>query len=255
MRARGVIEYLGTGLAGWQVQPNAPSVQQHLEEALEIAVRVPCRVESAGRTDAGVHARGQVFAFDLPDGNDLFHLRASVNALTPRQIAIRSLEETHAAFDPRRDARSRGYSYVISNTRPASPFWSDRSWMFNVPMRCEDLNRVAAHLIGNHDFSAYRASDCQSPSVRRNVTQSEWTREGDILTYRIAANAFLKQMVRILVGSIVDVVLGNRSEEEFVRLLREGGVRSNAGRTAPPHGLSLDQVLYEEDLAGADDSS
>ncbi len=245
MRAKGVVEYLGTSFSGWQVQPNAPIVQQALEDALAVAVRRPCRIAGAGRTDAGVHARGQVMADDLPDDTDLYRLRASLNALTPPTVAVVSLEPAPEDFDPRRHARARSYSYVIVNERPASPFWQDRSWNLTVPLDVARLNEVAALLVGTHEFEAFRAGDCEAVTTRRTVTESRWTRDGDLLIYHITAQAFLKQMVRVLVGSMVDIVLGNLSEQEFVRLLRDGGQRSRAGRTAPPCGLTLERVDYD----------
>ncbi|MFT4570997.1 MAG: tRNA pseudouridine38-40 synthase [Hyphomicrobiaceae bacterium] len=245
MRAKGVVEYLGAGFCGWQIQDNAYSVQQAIEEALAIAARVPCRLAAAGRTDAGVHARGQVIGFDLPDGTDLYRLLAALNALVPNEIAITSLEEVPADFDARRQATMRSYSYVIMNQRPASPFWRDRCWTFPAPLETDRLNEIAAHLIGTHDFTAFRAADCPASKPVRTINESFWTRDGSLLIYRIEAKAFLKQMVRVLVGSMVDVALGNLDEREFVRLLDEGGMRAKAGRTAPARGLTLERVDYD----------
>lgn len=246
MRVRALIEYLGTGWCGWQAQPGVPTIQCALEDALRIAAGVTKRIAVAGRTDAGVHAHGQVVAFDVPEDTDLRRLQGSLNALAGRGIAVVSLEPTHDSFDPRRDAISRTYRYTIVNGRPASPFFADRSWTLHRPLDVELLSRVAAQVVGDHDFSAFRASDCESRSTRRLVTRSEWQRDGAMLTYTVTANAFLKQMVRSLVGTMVDIATGRLPEDRMARLL-EGGSREQAGQTAPARGLTLFEVTYPPD--------
>jgi tRNA pseudouridine38-40 synthase len=249
MRVRGTVEYLGTGWSGWQVQPNAPTIQGALERALQVATGLSVRVASAGRTDAGVHARGQVIAFDLPDTVDLRRLLVSLNALAGRGIGIVDLTPARADFDPRRDARRRSYEYTIVNARPASPFLADRSWLVRRPLDDTILHRLAAHVLGTRDFRAFRAADCEARTTVREVIESAWGRDGAVLTYRVTANAFLKQMVRNLVGSMVDVATGRLEEETFVRLLEGGGERPEAGRTAPAAGLTLVEVGYPFEAA------
>jgi tRNA pseudouridine38-40 synthase len=225
------------------MQPDQPTVQSAIEKALEIVVgdRVP--IESAGRTDAGVHALGQVAAFDLPDGTDLYRLRASINGLTNNDVSVVSIEEAHVDFNPRRDAVSRTYEYTIVSGRPRAPMLDDRSWFIYRELDVDRLNQAAACLIGTHDFSAFRAADCVSTSTIRNIFSSEWSREDHIYRYRVTGNAFLKQMVRILVGSMVDLQL-DRLEFDTFRALLAGGDRGDAGRTAPPEGLILVHVKY-----------
>jgi len=243
MRVKAVIEYLGTAFAGWQVQPNQPTVQAALEKAVTVAVGERTRVEGAGRTDAGVHALGQVAGFDVPDDTDLYRLRASLNGLTPPDISVVDLAEVGDGFDPRRDARMRSYRYTIVNARPPSPLLNGRSWHVYPLIELALVARLAKALKGPHDFGAFRASDCQSDTTVREVHHSTWTRDDHLLTYDISANAFLKQMVRVLVGSMVDVALGKLDEDEFLGLL-EGGDRTEAGRTAPAEGLMLVSVDY-----------
>ncbi len=243
MRVKAVVEYLGAGHVGWQRQPGLPSVQSALEDAVRTATGRGARVEGAGRTDSGVHAAGQVAAFDLADGTDLYRLRASLNGLTPHEISVLSVEEVAASFDPRRDARLRTYSYTIVAGRPRSPLMAGRCWYVASRLDPQLLGRLAAAVTGTHDFNAFRATDCEAPTSVREVVSSRWQHDGGLFVYRISATAFLKQMVRVLVGSMVDVALGKLDESEFVTLLG-GGLRERAGRTAPAAGLTLERVDY-----------
>jgi len=245
MRVRGTVEYLGTNWAGWQLQPGVPTIQGEIERAIRVVMKSGVRVSAAGRTDAGVHASGQVISFELPDGTDLSKLCLSLNALTDRSITIVDLVAASADFDPRRHAVSRSYEYTIVNSRPPSPFLIDRSWHLQRPLDLALLERLAAAIVGEHDFAAFRAADCESNSSRRRVTASEWLADGPVLTYRVTANAFLKQMVRTLVGSMVDAAVGKLEERVFLELLA-GGSRTAAGRTAPAAGLTLVCVEYPE---------
>ena len=245
MRVRATIEYLGTAYAGWQSQPDQPTVQAAVEKAIHVATGERVRVEGSGRTDAGVHALGQVAAFDLPDDTDLYRLRASLNGLTDDDIAVVGLERARDDFDPRRDAVSRTYRYTVVSGRPPAPLLIDRSWHVFPELDVALLEHLAAGLKGTHDFSAYRAADCDAENPVRTVTDSFWVRHDGIYTFEISANAFLKQMVRVLVGSMVDVALGRLDAATFAALLR-GGSRTQAGRTAPARGLVLVDVEYPD---------
>ncbi len=245
MRVRATIEYMGAAYAGWQMQPDQPSVQSAIEKALETVIGDRVAVESAGRTDSGVHALGQVAAFNLPDGTDLYRLRASLNGLTNDDVSVVHMEAVDESFDPRRDALSRTYEYTIVSGRPRAPMLDDRSWFVYPDLDFDQLGEAAACLIGTHDFSAYRSADCMSESTVRDIFASEWTRDDHVYRYRITGNAFLKQMVRILVGSMVDIQLDKLDLETF-RSLLAGGRRVDAGRTAPPEGLILMHVEYPD---------
>ena len=246
MRVRATIEYDGTAYAGWQIQPDQPTIQGALEQALRTVFGRPIAVAGAGRTDAGVHALGQVAAFDVPDGTDLYRLRASLNGLTAGDVSVVELHEAAPGFDPRRDARARTYVYTIVSGRPPSPLLRDRSWHVPAALDPELLGRLASYVCGEHDFSAFRAANCESPTTVRRVLDSEWSVEDGIFRYRIRANAYLKQMVRILVGPMIDVCLERLDENSFAALL-DGGDRTRAGRTAPAKGLTLVRIEYEDD--------
>jgi tRNA pseudouridine38-40 synthase len=251
VRVKAILEYVGTAYAGWQAQLDRPTIQVALQDAIRIATGVSARVDAAGRTDAGVHAIGQVAAFDLPDGIDLYKLRGALNGITPRDLIVVSLERAADGFDPRRDARMRTYRYTIVTGRPPAPLLADRSWHVYPQLDFDVLVRLARPIVGSHDFRAFRAADCESESTQRDVDTSRWSRAelrdvacGDVFEYEISANAFLKNMVRILVGSMVEVALGKLDEDVFVRLIEKGGERTEGGRTAPPQGLVLVRVDY-----------
>lgn len=245
MRVRAVVEYLGTALSGWQYQPDTRTVQGELEEALFVATRHRTRIAAAGRTDAGVHALGQVIAFDVPSGVDLRRLRLSLDALTGRDITVVSLEIAHEGFDPRREALRRTYRYTIVNGRPASPFLADRSWTIHRPLDERRLDECARQFVGEHDFSAFRSADCESRSTRRTVYESSWKRDGHLLEYTVTANAFLKQMVRTMVGTMIDIEIERLPPQRLAALLG-GGSRESAGRTAPAQGLTFVRVDYPD---------
>jgi len=240
-----LVEYDGTNYLGWQLQPNGPTVQAVLEHALATALREPVRVRAAGRTDAGVHATGQVVAVPVsrvPD--DLGRLLRSLNALTPDDVAIRSLSVVDDAFDPRRHARSRRYEYRILTSPTPSAFWRRYAWHHPVGLDTRAMTEAVASLLGEHDFAAFCAADADPvPSTLRRVLVSEIDREGDLLVYRIEATAFLKHMVRNIVGTLVEIGRGERAPSAMGEVLA-GRDRRKAGRTAPAQGLVLVAVAY-----------
>lgn len=247
MQLRLVVEYEGTNYQGWQVQPDGPTIQETLERALATALRETIRVRGAGRTDAGVHAWGQVVAAPVarvPD--DLGRLRRSLNALTPDDVAVREIAVVDDAFDPRRDASSRVYEYRILTTDAPSVFWRRWSWHFSRPLDVDAMRRAAQALVGDHDFAAFCGAD---PSARdqttvRRVIESSVHVEPPLIRYRVEATAFLKHMVRNLVGTLVEVGLGERRADEMAALLASRD-RGRAGATAPAIGLVLLEVRYQ----------
>jgi tRNA pseudouridine38-40 synthase len=240
-----LIEYEGTAYRGWQIQPGGQTVQEVLERALTTALREPVRVRGAGRTDAGVHACGQVAVARVsrvPD--DLGRLLRSLNALTPDDVAVRDLAVVDDGFDPRRAARSRVYEYRIWNDPAASPFWRRWAWHVPQPLDAAAMAAEVGALVGEHDFAAFRAADAEPVrSTVRRVLESHLVIERPMLVYRIEATAFLKHMVRNVVGTLVDVGRGERRAGAIAAVLA-GGDRTRAGATAPAHGLVLVTVRY-----------
>jgi tRNA pseudouridine38-40 synthase len=245
VQLRLVVEYEGTAYRGWQVQPNGTTLQAILERALATALREPVRVRGAGRTDAGVHACGQVASARVtrvPD--DLDRLCRSLNALTPDDVAVREVAVVDDDFDPRRSARSRVYEYRLWNAGAPSPFW--RRWAWHVPQTLDVPAMASAVevLLGQHDFAAFRAADADPVrSTVRRVIESRLVDERPMLTYRIEASGFLKHMVRNIVGTLVEVGRGERLPEAMGAVLA-GRDRTRAGATAPAHGLVLVAVRY-----------
>ncbi len=242
------LEYDGTDYVGWQVQPNGPSVQAALERALSTLVKEPVKVTGAGRTDAGVHARGQAASVRTDKGLPLKAFVAGVNALLPKDIAVLSAEEREEGFDARRSARGKIYRYRISNRPGRSPLERRFAWEVFQPLSAEAMARAGAALVGRHDFSAFRASDCEASTTVREVRRLEVRRSGERVEVEIEATAFLKHMVRNIVGTLVEVGLGRR-EEASVAAVLAGRDRVQAGATAPAHGLCLEKVFYEPPAA------
>jgi tRNA pseudouridine38-40 synthase len=246
VQLRLIVEYEGTRFLGWQLQPGGPTVQGELERALAVVLREPVRVRGAGRTDAGVHARGQVAAARVAaPPADLARLLRSLNALLPDDVAAREVTLVDDAFDPRRHARSRVYEYRILATAAPSPFW--RRWAWHVP-RALDLaamDAAARALVGEHDCAAFRGADAKDTprSTVRRILESRLQAEPPLLTYRVEATAFLKHMVRNVVGTLVEVGLGERAAGCMAELLA-GRDRTRAGATAPARGLTLVEVRY-----------
>jgi tRNA pseudouridine38-40 synthase len=237
------IEYDGTNYLGWQMQPNGPTVQSVLEEAVSTFLRAPTRVTGSGRTDSGVHALGQVANFFCDREPDLYRLQRGLNALTPEDITIKEVEIVPESFDARRDGRSRTYEYRILNRPSRSPFHLKYAWHVHDPLDLQCMREAIRCLEGEHDFSSFRAAGCDAPHPVRTVYRTALDQSGDLLVFTIEATAFLRHMVRNIVGTLVEVGRGLRTAESFTELL-EARNRTKAGPTAPPHGLFLMEVKY-----------
>ncbi|MGH7771470.1 MAG: tRNA pseudouridine(38-40) synthase TruA [Candidatus Binatia bacterium] len=243
MNIKLTIEYDGTNYHGWQVQPNGKTIQEVLEEALEKILGVRTRLNGSGRTDAGVHALDQVANFTCADNLDLWRLQKGLNALTPRDIVIKQAEGVPDSFDARRDARSRVYRYRIWNFPSPSAFHHCFSWHVYDPLDLSAMQEAIRFLEGEHDFASFQAAGCDAAHSVRRIYHNSLTQEGDFLNYTIEATAYLRHMVRNIVGTLVEVGRKERTPAAFAELLRAQD-RMLAGPTAPPHGLFLMEVKY-----------
>ncbi|SET62616.1 tRNA pseudouridine(38-40) synthase TruA [Stigmatella erecta] len=243
-RLKLTIEYDGSRYVGWQVQRNGRSVQAELGDALGKLLGAPVEVVAAGRTDSGVHATGQVVCFDTERQLPLKAYHRGLNGLLPEDIAIVRAEEVAAEFDPRRWSRGKRYRYRVSNLPYRSPLRRLTHWEIYAPLQVEAMARAATSLLGRHDYSAFRASDCQAAHAVREVRRlSVEGTAGDAVAFVVEGTAFLKHMVRNLVGTLVEVGKGRRPEAWVAEVLASKD-RTRAGPTAPPQGLVLEEVFY-----------
>jgi tRNA pseudouridine38-40 synthase len=245
-RLKLVLEYDGTRYVGWQVQRNGRSIQAELQEALSKLLGGPVEATAAGRTDSGVHATGQVVCFDTERTLPLKAYWRGLNGLLPQDIAVVRAEEVPLEFDPRRWSHGKRYRYRVSNRPTRSPMRRHTHWEIYGPLQVEPMVRAARYLLGRHDFSAFRASDCQAAHAVREVRRLEVVGvAGDEVSFVVEGTAFLKHMVRNLVGTLMEVGKGRRPEAWVAEVLASKD-RTLAGPTAPPQGLVLEEVFYGE---------
>lgn len=242
------IQYDGTSWRGWQTQPDGRTVQDMLEAALKKFSLTDIGTTCAGRTDAGVHALEQVVHFDTGLDRDMFSWVRGVNAFLPASIAVRWAcevapdgdEQFHARFS----ATSRTYRYVLYNHPVRSPLLSGKAgWVFR-PLTVDVMRSAASCLLGNHDFTAFRAAECQAKSPVKTMHEIRIERHGDLLVFTLRANAFLHHMVRNIVGSLIVVGNGNQPPE-WLKSVLDGKDRSRAAPTFMPDGLYLARIDYD----------
>ncbi len=237
------IEYDGGAFKGWARQPGLRTVQGELETALATVLREPVELTVAGRTDTGVHALGQVASFQI-SAEPPEDLMRRLNGIGPDDVAVTAARVVADGFDARRDAKSRSYRYRLLARSAPSPFERGKSLWWPHRINLEALKACAAALQDTHDFTAFTPTQTDHVHFNRNILAASWTQEDDILNFQITADAFMRNMVRVLVGTQLEVASSRRTVENFVQLL-QGAPRTAAGDTAPPHGLYLESVSYD----------
>lgn len=249
MNYAGLVEYDGTEFAGWAAQPDRRTVEGVLTGALETVLRRPVKLAVAGRTDAGVHASGQVISFNVNTNLLPAQTAYKTTAVLPKDVALRRCVEVPESFDARKDALSRSYRYGVVNAPVRSALLWRRTMYVAKSLDFGLLQDSAALIEGTHNFRAFTPSKTYHVRFERIVTESVWEREGELLTYRITADSFLYGMVRTLIGTMLEVAQGRRKLADFEQLLTGKG-RTEAGPAVPARGLTLTNAGYELDLWG-----
>jgi len=238
MRLRLTLEYDGTGFRGWAAQPGLRTVEGELGRALGELYSGWQRLAVAGRTDTGVHARGQVASVEVDGGPPANRAAAALNAVLQDDMAVTAVEPAADDFHARHDARSRTYRYRVFRRDTPSPFEARRSLWWPHPLDEDALREAAGAVVGEHDFRAFTPTETQHKTLTRVVEAAAWEQDSDHLDFVVTANSFLRHMVRTLVGTMLE-----RSPEDVAPVLA-GRSRANAGRTAPPWALYLERVTY-----------
>jgi len=252
-RIKAVVEYDGTDFFGWQVQPDTPTIQGEIEKALEKLLVSPVRISAAGRTDAGVHALGQVVSFTLESTLETGNILKGTNSFLPPSIRLVRVEDVPLEFDPRRDAILRNYRYDVLN-RSVAPVYG-RRFLSHIPWRLNRsrLDKAVELLKGTHDFSGFRSSDCEAKRTLLTLQTFEVSRNGELLRFDLLCRSFLKNMVRILIGGVIEVSRG-KLELSVLEEMLDSGSRDPRVPTAPPAGLTLMKVYYPgEEIRGRKD--
>jgi len=236
-----IIEYDGTDYVGWQFQINGRSVQEEIEKALKQILQSDIRITGGGRTDAGVHARGQVASFSVERNVEIHSLAKSINAVLPHSIIILEAAEVSIDFNARYDAKSRRYTYYISPV--PSAIRRNFCWQVFQKMDFDLLQQCAKQVVGEHGFRSFCKVETDFHQHRCTIHSAEWRQEERLFIFDIKANRFLHGMVRTLVGTMVNVGRGHTTLEDFANIL-EASDRSAAGMSAPAKGLFLEEILY-----------
>jgi tRNA pseudouridine38-40 synthase len=239
------VAYDGTGYKGWQFQKNGRTVQEELEKAIKKVFGKVHRVIAASRTDAGVHARQQTVNFKIPEDISIpvGKIPEALNAYLPGGIAVTEAKKVPAEFHSRFDAKNKLYRYYIVNSRKRDPFTEKYAWRIPYPIDVPLMKKEARELVGRHDFKSFQAKDKRERSSVRRISKLRLTRKGSSLIIDIEADGFLYNMVRNIVGTLVDIGRGYLPEGSMRKILREKD-RTKAGPTAPAKGLFLTEVRY-----------
>ncbi len=243
-----LVRYDGTHLSGWQRQRGVRTVQHELETAATAMAGTPVRIHGAGRTDAGVHALAQVASFVTESSIPPKGWRLGLNTKLPPDVSVIDARVVQDGYDPRRASAGKRYRYLVSTHRTRDPLVRDRAWHVYDPLDIERMQREAERLLGEHDFAGFRAADCERTSTVRHLFRMQWIEQyagnAHLLALEVEGTAFLKNMVRIIVGTLVDVGRNRRPLDTIAKLL-ETKNRTLGGITAPPQGLYLDEVWQQ----------
>jgi tRNA pseudouridine38-40 synthase len=239
-----VLSYDGTRYCGWETQRNGLAIQEVVERAIEKITGEAVELEGSGRTDAGVHALGQVASFVTRHRMTVQKLVLALNATMPEDVAVLDAEEVAAGFHARFSATSKTYRYTILNDRVRRPLLLREVYHFPQPLDARAMNAASAALVGTHDFRAFAKEAERKKSCVRTIFRAEVTRDGSLIRIEIEGSGFLYNMIRIVTGTLIDVGLGRRTTDAIEKLLL-GGRRVHAGFTVPPHGLCLVSVSYQ----------
>lgn len=242
------IEYDGTAYNGWQRQRTGAGVQERIEQALAEVANQNVEISCAGRTDTGVHASGQVAHFDTSSERSERGWLLGTNSCLPDDINLTWVRRVPRSFHARFSATARSYRYSILNRLQRSALYRHRAWWVYESLDASTMHEAAQTLLGEHDFSAFRAAGCQASTPTRKISTISLTRAGDWITLDLTANAFLQHMVRNIAGTLVSVGLGNE-EVAWVGEVLASKDRKRAGIAAPPHGLTLTRVQYADEFA------
>lgn len=242
-RIKLVVGYRGTRYHGWQIQPNVVTVQGTLEAALKTIANEPVRVHASGRTDTGVHAVGQVVHFDTTSPIDASTLLRGLNSLLPADIVVKRARSVPDDFHARYSARRKTYAYVVHNHALRPAFHMPYVWHVTQPLNVSAMQTAAEALLGQHDFSAFRAANCAAKSPIRTLIRLSVKRRGKRILFLLTADGFLQHMVRNIVGTLVHIGRGQIDAAAIPAIL-QSRQRKQAGPTAPPQGLYLVRVMY-----------
>ncbi len=240
-----LLEYEGTRYCGWQYQPNGLSIQEVLEKCLEKITKVKTRVEGSGRTDSGVHAKGQVAHFLTESRMTEFQFQKALNSLLPHDIVVQQAKEVDMKFHSRKSATSKLYRYTILNRDYPSALHYRYSNYIASPLKLNAMRQAAKEFLGSKDFASFQGAGCEARSTVREIYKFTISKENDWIQINIIGSGFLKHMVRNLVGTLIEVGLG-KCEAQSVRSILKARDRNKAGPTAPARGLCLVKVSYSK---------
>ena len=235
------IQYDGAAYSGWQIQDNAATVQQRIVDAIKVISKEKVNLIGSGRTDAGVHALGQIANFKVDSELDIYKFKHSLNSILPEDISIIKMKKVPEDFHARFNAKKRSYIYIISKMK--SPFYNNYSWYYHNKINVEALNKYSKLLIGEHNFSSFAKKKSEVENKYCNIYNAHWKKSGELIMFFIEANRFLHGMVRTVVGTLLGISSNDEKEEKLIKIL-ESQDREVAGETAPAKGLFLYKVKY-----------